>query len=146
MLVIQMEGEYDGWCYTNVSIGDSNMVIQLDTIEALKAKMKEAPEVAKEKRSVSKQEAIRELKREIQAMQKRGYTLDDIAKFMSDGGLQISTPTLKSYLQRSKADRVKGSKETSKQPAAEKTKPVVDSKQSKAAPKGSFQVRQDSEI
>lgn len=140
------------------------MAIQLDTIEALKAKMKEAPEVSKEKRRVSKQEAIRELKREIEAMQKRGYTLDDIAKFLSDGGLQITTPTLKSYLQRSKADKAKGSKAEqkkseifadAKKPEADKTqqpttvekaKTVVENKQPQAAPKGGFEVRPDSEI
>lgn len=140
------------------------MAIQLDTIEALKAKMKEAPEVSKEKRRVSKQEAIRELKRDIEAMQKRGYTLEDIAKFLSDGGLQITTPTLKSYLQRSKSDKAKSSKAETKKPenfadaknpddgkakepaAVEKAKSVVENKQPQAATKGGFEVRPDSEI
>lgn len=140
------------------------MAIQLDTIEALKAKMKEAPEVSKEKRHVSKQEAIRELKRDIDAMQKRGYTLDDIAKFLSDGGLQITTPTLKSYLQRSKSDKTKSSKaETKKsenfsdekkkddvkakdQVVVEKAKTVVENKQPQTENKGGFEVRPDSDI
>lgn len=81
------------------------MAIKKDTIEALRAKMKDAPEVLNEARNVSKQEAIRELKNEIVGMQKRGYSIEDIAKFLSDGGLQISTPTLKSYLQRTKAKK-----------------------------------------
>lgn len=87
------------------------MAIQLDKIEALKAKMKEAPEVVKEKRQLSKQEAVKELKREIEGMQKKGYTLEDIAKFLTDGGLQITTPTLKSYMQRSKAETPKPKKQ-----------------------------------
>jgi DNA-binding transcriptional MerR regulator len=87
------------------------MAIQLDKIEALKAKMKEAPEVVKEKRQLSKQDAVKELKREIEGMQKKGYTLEDIAKFLTDGGLQITTPTLKSYMQRSKAETPKPKKQ-----------------------------------
>jgi len=137
------------------------MAIQLDTIEALRAKMKEAPEVAKEKRRVSKQEAIRELKRDIEAMQKRGYTLEDIAKFLTDGGMQITTPTLKSYLQRTKADKPKASKKaenfadaktttTAQQPAQTaavvKAKQVAESKAQPADAKGGFVVKPDSDI
>ena len=90
------------------------MAIQLDKIEALKAKMKEAPEVVKEKRQLNKQEAIKELKREIEGMQKKGYTLEEIAKFLTDGGLQITTPTLKSYMQRTKAETPKPKKQEAK--------------------------------
>lgn len=140
------------------------MAIQLDTIEALRAKMKEAPEVAKEKRRVSKQEAIRELKRDIEAMQKRGYTLDDIAKFLTDGGMQISTPTLKSYLQRTKADKPKALKkaenfadaktttpaQAAQQPAqtaaVAKAKQVAEQKAQPTDAKGGFTVKPDSEI
>lgn len=140
------------------------MAIQLDTIDSLRAKMKEAPEVAKEKRSVSKQEAIRELKRDIEAMQKRGYTLEDIAKFLTDGGMQITTPTLKSYLQRTKAEKPKASKkpenfadaktatkaqEAPKQTqatAVEKAKQVAESKATPTDAKGGFTVKPDSDI
>jgi DNA-binding transcriptional MerR regulator len=138
------------------------MAIQLDTIEALRAKMKEAPEVSKEKRRVSKQEAIRELKRDIEVMQKRGYTLDDIAKFLTDGGMQITTPTLKSYLQRTKADKPKASKKAenfadaktpvnaAQQPAqtaaVAKAKQVAEQKAQPTDAKGGFAVKPDSDI
>ena len=140
------------------------MAIQLDTIEALRAKMKEAPEVAKEKRRVSKQEAIRELKRDIEAMQKRGYTLEDIAKFLTDGGMQITTPTLKSYLQRTKADKPKASKkaenfanaktttltQATQQPVPTgtvlKSKQVAEQKAQPTDNKGGFTVKPDSDI
>lgn len=139
------------------------MAIQLDTIEALRAKMKEAPEVSKEKRRVSKQEAIRELKRDIEVMQKRGYTLDDIAKFLTDGGMQITTPTLKSYLQRTKADKPKASKKVvenfadakttanaAQQPAqtaaVAKAKQVAEQKAQPTDAKGGFAVKPDSDI
>lgn len=131
------------------------MAIQQSTIEALKAKMKDAPEVAKEKRNVSKQEAIRELRKEIEAMQKRGYTLDEIAKFLSDGGLQITTPTLKSYMQRAKPSKAATAKaenfadakktEAPKQAQA-KTKQETPAKPKAEGEKGGFEVRPDSDI
>jgi len=131
------------------------MAIQKSTIEALKARMKDAPEVAKEKRNVSKQEAIRELRKEIEAMQKRGYTLDEIAKFLSDGGLQITTPTLKSYMQRAKpikattanAENFTDAKKTEEQKQAQtKAKQETPSKPKSDGEKGSFDVRPDSDI
>ena len=129
------------------------MAIQLDTIEAIRAKMKEAPVVAKEKRRVSKQEAIRELKRDIEAMQKRGYTLDNIAQFLTDGGMQITTPTLKSYLQRSKADKPKAPKNAGNFSDAKTTQHANQSTQQPAQStaktevvKGGFAVKPDSDI
>jgi hypothetical protein len=129
--------------------------------------MQTAPEVAKEKRNVSKQEAVRELRRDIEAMQKKGYTLDDIAKFLTDGGLEISTPTLKSYLQRTKTEkkiRTSGlTKATLKKPsggnidsepspvkaAVQKTKIEIEKNEEQtniSENKGGFEVRPDSDI
>lgn len=130
------------------------MAIKLDTIETLRAKIKDAPEVSKEKRTVSKQEAIRELKRDIESMQKRGYTIDDIAKFFTESGLQITTPTLKSYLQRTKAVQVKTPKPEVKKPdvfadakkAATAPAKTPETKAAKPENKGGFTVRSDSEI
>lgn len=135
------------------------MAINLDTIETLRAKMKDAPDIANVKRHISKQEAVRELKRDIAAMQKRGYTLDDIAKFFSEGGMPISTPTLKSYLQRTKSDKNKTVRQVEKKAenreenitAAQtkigrKANIDTDKKQSTPEPKGGFTVRPDSEI
>jgi len=126
------------------------MTIKVETIEAVREKMKGAPEVAKAKRTVSKQESIKELKREIEAMQKKGYTLDDIAKFMTEGGIQITTPTLKSYLQRSKPAKAKTQSKETKQPsvvASAKTEPAAKSIVEKAtdSEKNSGFVRPDSD-
>lgn len=130
------------------------MAIKLETIETLRAKIKDAPEVSKEKRNVSKQEAIRELKRDIESMQKRGYTIDDIAKFFTEAGLQITTPTLKSYLQRIKTVQVKTPKPEVKKPevfadAKKATTAPAKAQETKAvkpADKGGFEVRPDSDI
>lgn len=93
------------------------MTIKIELREAMREKMKAAPEIAKEKQTESKQDTVKELKREIEAMQKRGYTLADIAAFMTEGGIQITTPTLKSYLQRSKPTKAKTQSKETKQPA-----------------------------
>jgi glucan-binding YG repeat protein len=128
------------------------MAIKLETLEAVREKMKSAPEVAKEKRTVSKQESIKELKREIEAMQKKGYTLDDIAKFMTDGGIQITTPTLKSYLQRTKPAKTTTQRKESKKPeisAESKTETqqkTTTDKTQQSEIKGQFKVNDDSEI
>jgi hypothetical protein len=78
------------------------------THEALKAiavKLRAMPPVEKKEPEHSKQEAVRILAKEIQAMQKRGYTLDQISETLRGVGLAVATPTLKSYLQRSKPAR-----------------------------------------
>lgn len=135
------------------------MAIQLSTIDTLRDKMKQAPEVLKENRTVSKQDAIRELKRDIEAMQRRGYSIEAIAQFLSDGGLPITTPTLKSYLQRVKAPKQKVAKpvaqanpqasanakaQPDKTPPLKKPAPPAPAKSVQA--KGGFEVRPDSDL
>jgi len=126
------------------------MAIKIETIEALKEKIKNAPEIEKEKKTVSKQEAIKELRRDIEALQKKGYSLEEIAKFMSDGGLPITTPTLKSYLQRTKATKPKPPKQEKKiesspqQNGDKKDEPKTIKQEEKPENKGSFEVRPDS--
>lgn len=144
------------------------MTITLEGIEALKAKMQEAPEVEKSRREISKQDAVKELRAEIEAMQKRGYTLEDIADFMSKGGVQITTATLKSYLQRTKparkakpkaakaenfADAKKDDQANQQKPKEEpKAAPVQQPIQNKPAgtqgniPKGGFEIKPDTDI
>jgi hypothetical protein len=147
------------------------MPVQFSTIDALRSKMKQAPEVVKEKRTISKQDAIRELKRDIDSMQRRGYTIEDIAQFLTEGGLPITTPTLKSYLQRVKGPKQKEARpvestiqpdpapapERASIPSAHervpppgKTKPAAPSKTEhpdrKRGSPGGFQVRPDSDL
>jgi DNA-binding transcriptional MerR regulator len=124
------------------------MAVKIEIREAMREKMKAAPEIAKEKQTESKQDTVKELKREIEAMQKRGYTLADIAAFMTEGGIQITTPTLKSYLQRSKQAKVKTQSKETKQPAvvasaktAAAAKPIVE----KATDSNSNFVKPDSD-
>ena len=73
-----------------------------EQLEAIASKLREMPPVEKKKQEHSKQEAVRVLAKEIAALQKRGYTLDQISETLRGEGLSIATPTLKSYLQRAK--------------------------------------------
>jgi len=57
--------------------------------------------------SVTKQEAVKLLKGEIASLQRRGYSLDQIVASLKGEGLDLATPTLKSYLSRAKAAKVR---------------------------------------
>jgi hypothetical protein len=66
------------------------------------------PAVEPSKRKLDKQAAVKCLKDTIATVQERGYTLEQIAESMSGLGIQITTPTLKSYLQRAKKPSSRG--------------------------------------
>ena len=83
------------------------------------AKLKTMPAIEKKKQEHSKQDAVKVLAKEITALQKRGYTLDQIAETLRGEGLDITTPTLKSYLQRIKSGKNKGQKEPNNEPKKE---------------------------
>lgn len=76
-----------------------------EQLEAIAAKLRQMPAVEKKKPNHSKQDAVRVLSKEIVALQKRGYTLEQISETLRGEGLGIATPTLKSYLQRAKPEK-----------------------------------------
>jgi hypothetical protein len=81
------------------------MRISREQIERLRAALRKAPEVPPGGTDTTKQEAVRLLVGEIQTLQQRGYSLEQIAEMFRDGGLVLTTPTLKSYLSRAKGSR-----------------------------------------
>ncbi len=83
--------------------------------EALAEKLRALPAIENKNRPISKAEEIKLLAGEIAALQERNYSLQQIAEFLTGEGLEISTATLKNYLQRSKATSKRPSK---KKPAA----------------------------
>jgi len=93
-----------------------------EKLGAIAAKLKTMPVIEKKKQEHSKQDAVKVLSKEIAALQKRGYTLDQIAETLRGEGLDITTPTLKSYLQRIKAGKNKGQKEHNNEPKKETQK------------------------
>ena len=54
------------------------------------------------KRALTKQALIKHLAREIASLQQRGYSIEQVTDSLRGVGLDITTPTLKSYLHRSK--------------------------------------------
>lgn len=81
------------------------MRISREQIEKLRAILKEAPEAPARNFETTKQEAVRLLTGEIQALQHRGYSLEQVAEMFRRGGLVLTTPTLKSYISRAKGGR-----------------------------------------
>lgn len=123
----------------------SKLKFTTEQIEAVRAKLKDLPSIEKIRTEHTKADTVKMLSREIISLQKRGYSLEQIADFIKGEGLDIGTPTMKSYLQRSKAaaaskPKVQAQKDT--HPAPPQTplppKPVD-------APKGSFSPRPDSD-
>lgn len=98
--------------------------ITIKKAEELRDKLKAAPKVSPEKVEITKTELIGMLRGEIEAMQKRGYSLADIAKFITDDGIEITAPTLKSYLQRSKTNKKPRTKKTPVTPKVESSETV----------------------
>ncbi|WP_229258763.1 protein mobC [Duganella flavida] len=108
-----------------------------EQLDAIAAKLRSMPAVAKPKQEYTKQAAVGMLTKEINTLQKRGYSLAQIAEALRGEGLDIATPTLKNYLLRTK-------------PARKKTPPVsitvrpVEAK-SQALGKASFPVASDTD-
>ena len=88
----------------------------------------------------SKQEAVKLLAKEITAMQKRGYTLEQISEALKGQGLAVATPTLKSYLQRAKPEPARKTASASPTPAPA---PAPASIPGKKGAKGTFTAKPD---
>jgi hypothetical protein len=91
-----------------------------EQLEAIAAKLRDLPPAAKRIQEHSKKEAVALLAREITALQKRGYTLVQIAESLRGEGLDIATPTLKAYILSTKPKR-KVSPPTEKPATAKKS-------------------------
>ncbi len=71
-------------------------------VEEIAGKLRALPAIEPPPKDLTKQEVVKMLAKEIKSLQKRGYSLEQIASSLKGEGLDISTPTLKSYLQRTK--------------------------------------------
>lgn len=75
----------------------------VEDIEAIGAYLDSLPPKETKKRMVeNKSEAVSLLQTHIESMRERGYSLEDIATILADRGVEIASPTLKSYLQRAR--------------------------------------------
>ena len=102
--------------------------------QAFAKKLREMPPVEK-KQDLSKQALVRLLAKEITALQRRGYTLEQISESLRGEGLSITTPTLKSYLQRAKPAKKAPAKKAPviKEPPPQITAPAEDRTSAKSA-------------
>ncbi len=90
----------------------------VEDIEAIGTYLDSLPPKESKKRMVeNKSEAVALLQKNIEAMRQRGYSLEDIATILAERGVEIASPTLKSYLQRSKGAKKKPTKSATKPPA-----------------------------
>jgi hypothetical protein len=78
------------------------MTYTVEQTEGMVSALRALPAVDSSKRRLTKQDVVKRLARELAAVQARGYTMEQIAECLRGIGFEISTPTLKSYLQRVK--------------------------------------------
>ena len=79
--------------------------VEPDRIEAAKTRLRALPEKPKAPRTYSLSQAIGQIKNEVRAALKRGYTFDEIAQALKEDGIDVGTPTLKSYVSRGNKKR-----------------------------------------
>jgi len=109
-----------------------------EQIDAIATKLRDMPAAEKRNQQYSKQEAIGLLIKEIQGLQKRGYTLAQIAETLRGDGLDIATPTLKNYILRTKPAR-------KKQQAQATPAQTVQNKEKTPSKPASFSVKSDTD-
>src|SRR5579863_9028291 len=87
------------------TVTEATKTVLATAIEEVRRAMKDAPECTA--KAVPKPQAIQALVAEIHQMRSKGYDWKAIASFLSEHGIAINVVTLKSYLQRAKADGVR---------------------------------------
>jgi hypothetical protein len=78
------------------------MTYTLEKTEDLIRMLRALPPLEAPKEKLTKQAVVKHLAAEIKALQKRGYTLEQIVESLRGEAFEISTATLESYLQRTK--------------------------------------------
>lgn len=122
-----------------------------EQIEAIRSKMKDLPPIEKKKQELGKSDVVKMLAKEIAVLRKRGYTFEQISEYLKGEGLDIGTPSLKSYLQRAKqasASKPKAQALKDTPPSPPQSPHTPNSPQTSKiadAPKGSFSPRPDSD-
>jgi hypothetical protein len=76
-------------------------------VEEIASKLRALPAIEPPPKDLTKSDVVRMLAKEIKSLQKRGYSLEQIASSLKGEGLDISTPTLKSYMQKAKTAGVR---------------------------------------
>lgn len=72
-------------------------------VEEIAERLRALPTIEPRPKDLTKSDVVKMLAKEIKSLQKRGYSLEQIANSLKGVGLDISTPTLKSYMNKAKA-------------------------------------------
>jgi hypothetical protein len=78
------------------------MTYTLEETERMVSALRALPAMDRSKRHLTKQAVVKQMAREIASLQARGYTIEQVVESLHGVGFDITTPTLKSYLQRVK--------------------------------------------
>ena len=133
----------------------------IEFLDKLEAEMLALPPPDRSQQKVNKQEAVSKLSDAIAQLQERGFSLEQIAESLSGRGLELTTPTLKTYLQRVRPKNGKSGTRTSRKgkaaaPTATETardpshdggknKPAEDAAAHKKEGKGAFMAKDKNE-
>lgn len=93
------------------------MTYTLEETERMVSALRALPPMDSSKRRLTKQAAVQQMAAEIRALQDRGYTIEQVVESLHGVGFDITTPTLKSYLQRAKQRTGKGAPRRQRPPA-----------------------------
>lgn len=99
------------------------MKYSIEQMERIAARLQSIPKLDKTHPTLTKQEGITLLNDEITKLRKDGHSLERISEILHDIGFEITSSTLKNYLQRAKESTQEGVKTG--------TKPTARAKQGK---------------
>jgi len=83
---------------------EEHMAVNIEDIETLRRELEALPR--HQPQSVSKQDAVALLAKQLGAAQRRGYSAEELAQMLSNKGIAINAATLRGYLQRSRSERL----------------------------------------
>jgi len=90
------------------------MTYTVEQVDQVADWLRALPAIDDSQRRMDKQGAVKRLAAEIAALQERGYTIEQVADGITGRGIQITTPTLKTYLQRIKKLTGNGARKTAR--------------------------------
>ena len=97
-------------------------------VEEIAGKLRALPKIESPPKDLTKSDVVKMLAKEIKSLQKRGYSLEQISSSLKGEGLDISTPTLKSYMQKAKTPGIRAKAKASTSSVEEESKKVASEK------------------
>lgn len=86
------------------------MKFKVEKIQEVAGKLDALPRIEKAPTELSKQDTIKALAKNIESLQKRGYTLQQVGDILRAEGINVANTTLKSYLLKAKPAAKKSEK------------------------------------